>query len=83
MPHLGPKAFDAAVLALLRKQPPTGPDVLAHLRREHGENGFNYASHSRGTCSGEGPVNGGGHPGMGCVCVGAQCNQLSPSCQAA
>jgi hypothetical protein len=36
MPHLGPKAFDAAVLAFLRKQPATAPEILAHLYATHG-----------------------------------------------
>jgi hypothetical protein len=37
MPHLGPKAFDAAVLAFLRQQPATAPEVLAHLYANYGD----------------------------------------------
>jgi hypothetical protein len=36
MPHLGPRAFDAAVLAFLRQQPATRAEVLAHLYRNYG-----------------------------------------------
>jgi uncharacterized protein (TIGR02996 family) len=36
MPHLGPKAFDAAVLAFLGKKPATAPEILAHLYATHG-----------------------------------------------
>jgi hypothetical protein len=36
IPHLGPKAFDAAVLAFLGKQPATAPEILAHLYATHG-----------------------------------------------
>ncbi len=31
MPHLGPKAFDAAVLALLQERPRTAREILVHL----------------------------------------------------
>jgi uncharacterized protein (TIGR02996 family) len=37
MPHLGPKAFDAAVLAFLGKRPATAPEILAHLHAGYGE----------------------------------------------
>ena len=36
MHHLGPKAFDAAVLAYLRQRPATQAEVLAHLYRRYG-----------------------------------------------
>ena len=36
MPHLGPKAFDAAVLAFLGKKPATAPEMLAHLYATYG-----------------------------------------------
>jgi hypothetical protein len=36
MPHLGPKAFDAAVLAFLRQRPATAPEILAHLYASYG-----------------------------------------------
>jgi uncharacterized protein (TIGR02996 family) len=36
MPHLGPKAFDAAVLTFLRERPRTAPEILAHLYATHG-----------------------------------------------
>ncbi len=35
-PHLGPKAFDAAVLAFLRQRPATAPEILAHLLATYG-----------------------------------------------
>jgi uncharacterized protein (TIGR02996 family) len=37
MPHLGPKAFDAVVLALLRQRPATAPEILAHLLANYGD----------------------------------------------
>ena len=37
MPHLGPKAFDAAVLALLRRQPATAHEILTHLLATYGD----------------------------------------------
>jgi hypothetical protein len=36
MAHPGPKAFDAAVLASLRKRPATATEILAHLYAAHG-----------------------------------------------
>jgi uncharacterized protein (TIGR02996 family) len=36
MPHLGPRAFDAAVLAFLGKKPATAPEILAHLYASYG-----------------------------------------------
>jgi uncharacterized protein (TIGR02996 family) len=37
VPHLGPKAFDAAVLAYLRKKPAAAPEILAHLYANYGD----------------------------------------------
>ena len=34
--HLGPKAFDAAVLAFLRRKPATAPEILGHLYANYG-----------------------------------------------
>jgi uncharacterized protein (TIGR02996 family) len=36
MQHMGPKAFDAAVLACLRERPRTTPEILADLYATHG-----------------------------------------------
>jgi uncharacterized protein (TIGR02996 family) len=37
MSHLGPKAFDAAVLAFLRERPRTAREILVHLYATHGD----------------------------------------------